>query len=113
MSGVIRWLDSSVLGIVGAVLAWLAWIVPAFLVVPIAAMLDRRAQASWVRGAAAGVMVGSAALMLATAIEVADTTLDTPIAWVRSLVALAVLISGRLPSFAVVGLAGLLRSSFA
>lgn len=54
-------------GVTGAAVSWLALITPAALVLPLRAALERGRDSARVRGAAAGVSIAGAALMLQTA----------------------------------------------
>lgn len=97
----------SVQGWIGALSAWLALVLPSFLVLPIMRLVERRQHVEWFRGATVGVVVGSAALMLSTAVTLAKTVAPTPPLMVVALVAMLLLTVGRVPSFAVVVLAAL------
>lgn len=96
----------TVKGLAGLILAWLALIVPALLIVPIHHLLQRNS-GRWVKGAASGVIVASAALMLSAAWSIAPSVLTSFSSWAIAAVALLVLSTGRIPSFGVVILAAI------
>ena len=98
-------------GIVGLTLAWLALALPALLVVPIHHLLSVNT-GRWLKGAATGVIVASAALMLSSAWSIAPSVLTSTASWTIAALSLLVLFTGRVPSFVVVILAAITGTVF-
>lgn len=96
----------SVHGWMGVLAAWLALMLPSFLVVPIIRVIERQQHAQWLRGATTGVVVGSAALMLLTARTLAQTAVPSPMHIGIAIVAIVALTAWRMPSLVVVALGG-------
>ena len=97
----------SVHGWIGALAAWLALVVPSFLVVPIIRLVERQQRGAWLQGATTGVVVGSAALMLHTARTLGDVAITSPALGGLALVGIAALTLFRVPSVVVVVLSSL------
>lgn len=95
----------SVRGVLGLGMAGAALVLPSFLVVPVLKILDRGEQHAWLSGAATGVIVTSAALMLGTASDLAPRSVTSLLHLGIATLSFAALISGRVPSFAIVGIA--------
>ena len=94
-----------VAGVPGAVVAWAALATPAFTVIPLAAVFRRGRDLPWVRGAAAGVSLAGAALLLHTAVEWTARVSDLRRGALLACCAVA-LASGRVaPAWVVLGAA--------
>lgn len=92
----------SVRGLAGAAIAWTALALPSLLIVPILRLVNQHSNVAVVKGAATGIIVASAALMLATASEFTPQLMANPLAAGTALVSMAALVTGRIPSFVVV-----------
>ena len=89
-------------GVAGAALAWLALVLPSFLVIPIQGLISRGADLPGLQGAVNGIVAGSGALMLATAIQLTPEALDRPVLLAVAVSSFVGLTAGSLPSFVVV-----------
>lgn len=98
----------SIRGLIGAAIAFAALIMPSLLVLPILKLFDRGKDMAPIKGAAIGVVVSSAALMLWTAADLAVRGITSPLHVALAAASLVVLISSRVPSFAVVASAGVI-----
>lgn len=96
----------TVKGWLGLVLAWGALLLPALLIVPIHHFIERNT-GRWITGAASGVIVASAALMLSSAWSIAPSVLTSVGSRAIASFALLLLLTGRVPSFGVVILAAI------
>ncbi len=92
----------AITGVSGALVALTALILPSLLVIPVVRMIDRGNDVPWLKGAIAGVIVSSAALMLSSAGQLASGTLASPAAASIAIVAFVLLAASPLPSVAVV-----------
>lgn len=95
----------SITGVSGALVALTALILPSLLAIPVVRMIDRGKDVPWLKGAMAGVIVSSAALMLSSAGQLASGTLASPATAGIAVVAFVLLAASPLPSFAVVACA--------
>ena len=83
-------------------MAWAALALPSLLVVYLLRFIDGHANVAAVKGAATGVIVAPAALMLATGAELSARVVVSPVLAGVTLTSLIVVATGRVPSFIVV-----------
>lgn len=95
----------SVRGLLGLGMASAALVLPSFLIVPVLKILDRGEQNARLSGAATGVIVTSAVLMLWTAADLAPRSMTSSLHLGIAALSFAGLVSGRIPSFAIVAIA--------
>jgi chromate transporter len=92
----------SVHGLAGVAMAWAALALPSLLVVPILRLVNQHSNVAVVKGAATGIIVASAALMLATASQFIPQLMASPLPVGIALVSIVALLTSRIPSFVVV-----------
>lgn len=97
----------AITGMSGALVALATLSLPSLLVIPIVRLIDRGKSVPWLRGAIAGVIVASAALMLSTAAQLSPGFRASPSTAGIAAVCVIALAATSLPSFVVVLLAAL------